>query len=86
MLHLSETCWFLQSLLFWEARQLWLASYPVAEYLKRETEMLRLLPYCDAMFWRGETKPINETSVKLAPHPTQNVAKIVSIVCAPFVL
>ncbi len=26
------------------------------------------------------------TSVKLAPHPTQNVAKIVSIVCAPFVL
>ncbi len=26
------------------------------------------------------------TCVKLAPHPTQNVAKIVSIVCAPFVL
>ena len=26
------------------------------------------------------------TSVKLAPHPTQNVSKLVSVVCAPFVL
>ncbi len=56
MLHLSETCRFLQSSSFWEARcaligqlssALWLAKY-----LKRETEMLRPSPYCD------ETKTI----------------------------
>ncbi len=42
---------------------LWLASYPVsalwlAKYLKRETEMLRPLPYCDAVSLRDDTKTI----------------------------
>ncbi len=41
---------------------LWLASYPVRcdwpEYLKRETEMLRPLPYCDAVSRRGDTQTI----------------------------
>ncbi len=59
---LSETCWFLQSSSFWEARRaliglqscaLWLA-----EYLKHEMEMLRPSPYCDAVFQRNETKTI----------------------------
>ncbi len=62
MLRLSETRWFLQSSSFWEARcapigqlssALWLA-----EYLKREMEMLRPLPYCDAVSRRDETKTI----------------------------
>ncbi len=62
MPRLSQTCRFLQSSSFWEARcaligqlssALWLA-----EYLKRETEMLRPLPYCDAMSWRDDTKTI----------------------------
>ncbi len=53
MLRLSETCQFVQSSPFWEARcalidqlsgALWLA-----EYLKRVTEMLRALPCCDAV-------------------------------------
>ncbi len=52
MLRFSETHRFLQSSSIWEARRdligqlsgaLWLA-----EYLKRETEMLRPSPYCDA--------------------------------------
>ncbi len=43
---------FLQSWTFWEARraligQLFSALW-LAEYLKRVTEMLRHLPYCDA--------------------------------------
>ncbi len=62
MLRLSETRRFLQSSSFWEARcaligqlssVLWLA-----EYLKRETEMLLPLPYCDALSRRDETKTI----------------------------
>ncbi len=62
MLRLSETHRFLQSSSFWEARcaligqlssELWLA-----EYLKRETEMLRPSPYCDAMSGRDNTKTI----------------------------
>ncbi len=62
MLHLSETRRFLQSSSFCEARcaligqlssALWLA-----EYLKREMEMLRPLPYCDAMSRRDDTKTI----------------------------
>ncbi len=62
MTRLSETCRFLQSSSFWEARcaligqlssALWLA-----EYLKRETEMLHPFPYCDAMSWRDDTKTI----------------------------
>ncbi len=39
---------------------LWLASYPVRydwpKYLKRVTEMLRPLPYCDAVSRRDETE------------------------------
>ncbi len=62
MLCLSETHRFLQSSSFWEARcaligqissALWLA-----EYLKRETEMLHPSPYCDAVSRRDETKTI----------------------------
>ncbi len=62
MLHLSETCTFLKISSFWEARcaligqlssALWLA-----EYLKRETEMLHALPYCDAVSWCDDTKTI----------------------------
>ncbi len=62
MLRLSETCRFLQSSSFWEARcaligqlssALWLA-----EYLKREMEMLRPSPYCDAVSRCDETKTI----------------------------
>ncbi len=62
MLRLSETLRFLQSSPFWEARcaligqlssALWLA-----EYLKLETEMLRPLPYCDAVSRRDDTKTI----------------------------
>ncbi len=62
MPRLSETCRFLQSSSFWEARcaligqlssALWLA-----EYLKHMTEMLRPSPYCDAVSWRDDTKTI----------------------------
>ncbi len=62
MLRLSETHSFFQSSSFWEARcaligqlssVLWLA-----EYLKRVTEMLRPLPYCDAVSRHDDTKTI----------------------------
>ncbi len=73
MRRLSETRRFLQSSSFWEARcaligqlssALWLA-----EYLKRVTEMLHPLPYCDAVSWPfyslwsrcDETKTIKPT-------------------------
>ncbi len=50
-------------LIIWEARctligQLYSALW-LAEYLKRETEMLHPLPYCDAVSRRDETKKIN---------------------------
>ncbi len=60
MLCLSETGRFLQSSSFWEAMcapigqlssVLWLA-----EYLKRETEMLHPLPYFDAVSRHDDTK------------------------------
>ncbi len=60
MRRLSETCQFLQSSSFWEARRaltgqlsgaLWLA-----EYLKRLIEM-----YCDAVSRHDETKTIKPT-------------------------
>ncbi len=63
MPRLSETCQFLQSSSFWEARRplirqlssvLWLAVY-----LKREAEMLRPLPYCDAVSRCDDTKTLN---------------------------
>ncbi len=62
MLRLAERHRFLQSSSFWEARcaligqlssALWLA-----EYLKRVTEILHPLPYCDAVSRRDETKTI----------------------------
>ncbi len=62
MPRLSETHRFLQSSSFWEARcaligqlssALWLAKF-----LKRETEMLRPLPYCDAVSRCDDTKTI----------------------------
>ncbi len=58
MPRLSETRRFLQSSSFWEVRRaligqifsaLWLA-----EYLKHEVEMLRPLPYCDAVSLRDD--------------------------------
>ncbi len=52
MLHLSETCRFLQSSSFWEARRALIGQLSsalwLAEYLKHETEMLHPSPYCDA--------------------------------------
>ncbi len=52
MPHLSEMCWLLQSSSSWEARRALIGQLSgvlwLAEYLKRVTEMLRHLPYCDA--------------------------------------
>ncbi len=49
-------------LIFWEARRALIGQLSsalwLAEYLKRETEMLRPLPYCDAVSRRDETKTI----------------------------
>ncbi len=62
MLRLSETRGFLQSSSFWEARRALIGQLSsalwLAEYLKRETEMLRPSPYCDAVSRRDETKTI----------------------------
>ncbi len=62
MLRLSEMARFLQSSSFWEARRALIGQLSsalwLAEYLKRETEMLRPLPYCDAVSWRNDTKTI----------------------------
>ncbi len=45
MPRLSETCWFLQNSSFWEARRALIGQLSsalwLAEYLKREMEMLR---------------------------------------------
>ncbi len=53
---------FLQSSSFWEARRALIGQLSsvlwLAEYLKRVTEMLRPLPYCDAMSRRDDTKTI----------------------------
>ncbi len=52
MLRLSETRRFLQSSSFWEVRRALIGQLSsvlwLAEYLERETEMLRPSPYCDA--------------------------------------
>ncbi len=62
MLRLSETRWFLQSSSFWEARRALIGQLSsvlwLAEYLKREMEMLRPSPYCDAVSRRDNTKTI----------------------------
>ncbi len=62
ILCLSETRRVLQSSSFWEARRALIGQLSsalwLAEYLKRETEMLRPLPYCDAVSHRDGTKPI----------------------------
>ncbi len=62
MLRLSETRQFLQSLSFWEARHALIGQLSstlwLAEYLKRKTEMLCPLPYCDAVSRRDDTKTI----------------------------
>ncbi len=59
---LSETRRFLQSSLFWEARHAQIGQLSsalwLAEYLKRETEMLRPLLYCDAVSLHDDTKTI----------------------------
>ncbi len=74
MLRLSETRRFLQSSSFWEARRALIGQLSsalwLAEYLKRVTEMLRPLPYCDAVTRCDETKTIkpiiNEAFVALS--------------------
>ncbi len=62
MLRLSETHRILQSSSSWEARHALIGQLSIAlwlaEYLKREAEMLRPSPRCDAMSWRDETKTI----------------------------
>ncbi len=62
MPRLSETHRFLQSSSFWEARRVLIGQLSsalwLAEYLKRETEMLCPSPYCDAMSWHDDTKTI----------------------------
>ncbi len=62
MLCLSETHWFLQSSSFWESRRALIGQLSgalwLSEYLKRETEMLRPLPYCDDVSQRDETRTI----------------------------
>ncbi len=62
MLCLSETCRFLQSSSFLEARHALIGQLSsalwLAEYLKCETEMLPPLPYYDAVSWRNDTKTI----------------------------
>ncbi len=59
---LSETCRFLQSSSFWEARRALIGQLSsalwLAEYLKRETEMLPPSPYCDAVSRRNDIKTI----------------------------
>ncbi len=59
---LSETRRLLQSSSFWEARHALIGQLSsallLAEYLKRETEMLHLSPYCDAVSRRNDTKTI----------------------------
>ncbi len=62
MLRLSETRRFLQSSSFWEARRALIGQLSsalcLAEYLKRETEMLCPSPYCDATCRHDKTKTI----------------------------
>ncbi len=62
MLRLSETRRFLQSSSFWEARRALIGQLSsalwLAEYLKRETEMLRPSPYCDGVSWHDHTQTI----------------------------
>ncbi len=62
MLRLSETRQFLQSSSFWEARRALIGQLSsalwLAEYLKRETEILRPSPYCDAVSRHDDTKTI----------------------------
>ncbi len=57
MLRLSETRRFLQSSSFWEVRRALIGQLSSALGLadfKRETEMLRPLPYCDAVSRRDD--------------------------------
>ncbi len=62
MPRLSETRRFLQSSLFCKARHAQIAQLSsalwLAKYLKRETEMLRPLLYCDAVSRYDDTKTI----------------------------
>ncbi len=63
MLRLSETRQLIQSSSFGEARPARLigqlsSALWLAEYLKRETEMLHPLLYCDAVSRRDDTKTI----------------------------
>ncbi len=62
MHRLSKAHRFLQSSSVWEARCALIgqlsSALSLAEYLKRETEMLRPSPYCDAVSQRNDTKTI----------------------------
>ncbi len=59
---LSKTRQFFQSSLFWEARRALIGQVSsllwLAEYLKCEMEMLRPLPYFDAVSWQDNIKTI----------------------------
>ncbi len=58
MLRLSEMRRFLQNSSFWEARRALIGQLSsalwLAEYVKRETEMLHPSPYCDAVSRRDD--------------------------------
>ncbi len=60
MLRYSEMCRFLQSSSLWEARRALIGQLSsalwLAEYLKREAEMLRPSLYCDAVSWQDDKK------------------------------
>ncbi len=62
MLRHSEMRRFLLSSSFWEARRALIgqlsSAFWLAEYLKRDTEMLRPLPYCDAVSQHNDTTTI----------------------------
>ncbi len=73
MPRLSETARFLQSSSFWEARRALIGQLSgvlwLAEYLKRETEMLRPSLYCDGVSRRDETKTIKPITNEALLHP-----------------
>ncbi len=81
MPRLSETHRFLQSSSFWEARRALIGQLSsalwLAEYLKRETEMLRPLSYFDAMSRRDETKTIKPIITRNLLHSVGNLLLII---------
>ncbi len=74
---LSETRQFLQSSSFWEARHALIGQLSgalwLAEFLKRETEMLRPSPYCDGVSRQDETKTVKPITNKASSWDTITV-------------